>query len=91
MEREHGRPEEGLQDTPLPELRVDHIPEDVLAEEDAESRVADPATDPLAHLTGASDDVLTEFDAASRAADVGPLTPTDEEVLDAGPDEYERA
>jgi hypothetical protein len=91
MQDEHPRTGESLQRERLPEPRADHIPEDVLAEEDAETRVMKPVADPLGHLSGASDDVLTEIDASSRSVEKGQLTPTDDEVMDLTPDEPERS
>jgi hypothetical protein len=71
----------------LPPLRADHIPDDVLAQEDAEGNMVDPEVhDPFAHLSGVPEDVLTELDAAGRTAEVEGLIPTDEEVVDIAPE-----
>ena len=72
---------------PLPELRADHIPDDVLSEQDAEARVVSPDADSMAALTGEPEDLLAEMDADSRIETAQALTPTDEETLDLTQDE----
>ena len=70
----------------LPPLQADRIPDDVLAQQDAEKNVVNPGVhDPLAHLSGVSEDVLTELDAAERTDEGVALVPTDEEVIETPP------
>jgi hypothetical protein len=67
----------------LPPLRTDHIPDDVLAQQDAEENTVDPEVhDPLANLSGVPEDVLTELDVADRTAEGEGLIPTDEEIVE---------
>jgi hypothetical protein len=87
MESEHPGSDKSLQSTGLPELRADHIPDDVLAEDDADTRIIEPHADPLGHQSGASDDVLAEIETSGRTTEVRSITPTDDEVLDLAPDE----
>jgi hypothetical protein len=66
----------------LPDLRADHIPEDVLAEQDAEVHGLGPEHDALPYVAGIPDDVLAEEVTASLDTETGALTPTDDEVVD---------
>lgn len=89
-ERDESRPSASEQPH-LGALRADHIPEDVLAAQDADERIVIPDEDDLlAGLSGVADESLVELDAARRAAPSSGLEPTEEEVLDIGDENYER-